>query len=181
MIRRKMRRFALGVAVWLLPGIVQAQPARGADISPGEVERLFDAFVLVQAQEALELTDQQFPRFVSALKPLQELRRTREQERRQLLATAQRLATRGSTTEAAIEEHLEKLDAQSRESEAAIRAAYGELDAVLSPRQRVRYRFFEQRMERRKLELVMQARGARGNGGARHPRAPTPQRRARPD
>mgnify|MGYP004239905141 CR=1 FL=1 len=165
----------------LTPARAAGQQGLGAEIAPGEVERLFEAFGLVQPQDALQLSNEHFPRFVAALNALEELRRERERTRRQLLVTARRLATQVGTADAVLEEHLEHLDAHARESRTLLRAAQETLDAVLDPRQRIRYRFFEQRMERRKLELVMQARGGRGDTSPRRPRAPNPQRRTRPD
>ena len=41
-------------------------------MTPAELERWLDSYVLLQAQETLKLTDAQFPRFVQRLKALQE-------------------------------------------------------------------------------------------------------------
>jgi hypothetical protein len=38
------------------------------------------------------------------------------------------------------------------------RKAYGDLDALLDPRQQARFRVFEDQLERRKLELMLRAR-----------------------
>ena len=46
-----------------------------AATSPAELQRLFDAYVLVQAQDVLQLTDAQLPDFMSRLRALQEVRR----------------------------------------------------------------------------------------------------------
>ena len=83
---------AILCALLLQPAPAKAQdpgqqpPARGrqgqaGELSPAEVQRLFDAYALVQAQEALALTDEQYGRFVTAMKTLQETRRRHQQER----------------------------------------------------------------------------------------------------
>ncbi len=72
----------VAVTLLLVGGSAGAQraPQVGPDLSPAEVQQLFDAFVLVQAQEALSLTDAQFAPFVSSLKRLQEVRRRNQQQ-----------------------------------------------------------------------------------------------------
>ena len=168
----------LTASVLLTSGTLLAQPGQrvpglGPDLAPAEIQRLFDAFVLVQAQEALELSEDQFAQFVSRLKRLQESRRTNQREEQRLLRVVQRLATRPDVTDTQIETRLQELEDHRLHAAAAERAAYAEIDDVLEVRQRVRFRFFEQRMERRKLELVMRA-------GRARPSQP-PQRRQRPD
>ena len=36
------------------------------DMTPGEIQRLFDAYLVMEAQQALQLTDQQYPQFCRA-------------------------------------------------------------------------------------------------------------------
>lgn len=143
------------------------------NLAPAEIQRLFDAFVLVQAQESLTLTDDQFGPFVSRLKRLQDVRRRNEQGARRLLRAAQRLASQPNASDELLQGELDTLDDHQQAAGESERAASAELDQILTPNQRVRFRVFEQRMERRKLELVMRA-------GRTRP-APAPQRRQRPD
>ena len=56
-----------------------------------------------------------------------------------------------------------------------IRKAHVNLDAVLNPVQRVRFRFFEEELERRKIELLGTLNQGRGRGVAAR-RAPERQR-----
>src|SRR5262249_21758639 len=46
-----------------------------ADVSPAEVQRMFDAYALMQAQEQLKISDEQFTQFLTRYKALQDLRR----------------------------------------------------------------------------------------------------------
>ena len=34
-------------------------------MTPGEIQRLFDAYLVMEAQQALKLTDQQYPQFLT--------------------------------------------------------------------------------------------------------------------
>ena len=73
----------LGVGV-LVPAASAAQPrdglpARAGDLTPAEVQQLFDAFELVRAQEMLDLADEQYSQFVVKFKGLQDVRREVQQ------------------------------------------------------------------------------------------------------
>src|SRR6188508_2018047 len=66
----------------------QQQESAGADdqrLAPRDVQRLFDAYVLMQAQERLALTDQQYPQFLQRLKALQDVRRETQHARAAIL------------------------------------------------------------------------------------------------
>ena len=151
----------------MMPGlVVGAQPpARGGDldaanIAPAEIQRLFDAYALVQAQEVLKLGDDQFPMFLARYKGLQEVRRRLSGgahaahpgagasvgSRRQI----GRCGSCGIGLKA-----LQDLDARIAVD---IRKAYEGIDQVLDLRQQARFRGFEEQMERRKIELVTRAR-----------------------
>ena len=139
-------------------------PLPGLDngnLSPGEVQRLFDAYLIVEAQRALDLTDQQYPQFLIRLKTLQDTRRKTTQERNQLMQQLQRLTnprqpTQG--TDAQIKERLTALQEVEARTAAEMRKAYNALDEVLEVRQQARFRVFEEQIERRKIELLMRAR-----------------------
>ena len=44
-------------------------------MTPGEIQKLFDAYLVMEAQQALELSDQQYPQFLTRLRTLQDTRR----------------------------------------------------------------------------------------------------------
>lgn len=143
-------------------------PGRGAQVvSPLELERWFDSYVLLQAQETLRLTDAQFAPFLSRLKALQATRRRNLQARRQVLNAIGRLTNETPLDEAQMREQmkaLRDLDARSGEE---LRRAYDALDEVLEIGQQGRFRVFEEVVERRKIDLLLRARQrAAGRGGA---------------
>ncbi len=142
----------------------QGAPQAPERLPPREVQRLFDAYVLMQAQERLGISDAQYPRFVQRLKALLDARRRTVVARTALI---QELA-RGTSEqagglaldEAAITERLDRLRELDDRGAADVRQAYDALDQVLDLRQRARLRVFEEQMERRKVELLTRARQA---------------------
>ena len=152
------------------PAQPQAPPPRGGgplpgldngDMTPGEIQKLFDAYLVMEAQQALNLTDQQYPQFLARLRTLQDTRRRTMQERNQLMGQLQRLTNPRlpkPVDESEIKARLTSLqDLESRTS-AEMRKAYSALDEVLDVRQQARFRVFEEQIERRKIELLMRAR-----------------------
>jgi hypothetical protein len=163
-----MRTLILVTSLLLVPSLAFGQraarrqpPAAGDEsgpITPGEVQRMFDAWAIVQAQDALNLSDAQYGPFVTKLKALQDTRRRHQQARTQLLGDLRRLVNGPSPSEAAIRESLKSLRAEDDRAATEIRNAAGEVDGVLDVQQQARFRLFEERMEARKLELLLKAR-----------------------
>jgi hypothetical protein len=126
-----------------------------------DVQRLFDAYVLMQAQERLALSDQQYPQFVQRLKALQDARRKTHAERAVLIQElARAVSEKPGTTpdEAGLRDRLRRLHELDERGVADLRRAYDALDQVLDLRQQARFRVFEEQMERRKVELLLRAR-----------------------
>jgi len=135
-------------------------PAQAGNMSPAEIQKLFDAYIVVEAQRALELSDTQYPQFIAKLRLLQDARRRNQQERMQLMQRLQRMtAPRAPAVDtAAIEGVLKNLQDLESRSATDMRKAFDELDQVLDVRQRARFRVLEEQVERRKIELLMRAR-----------------------
>jgi hypothetical protein len=135
--------------------------ALGDDMTPAQIQRLFDAYLIMEAQQALTLTDQQYPQFLTRLKTLQDTRRRNQQQRNQLMNELQRLTSpraQVQADEAVVKERLGTLQELESRSAAELRKAYAALDEVLDVRQQARFRVFEEQIERRKLELLLRAR-----------------------
>ena len=153
------------------------------DLTPGEIQKLFDAYLVMEAQQALQLNDQQYPQFLARLRTLQDTRRKNQQERNQLMNQLQRLTNpraevRGD--EAMIKERLTALQELESRNAAEIRKAYNALDEVLDVRQQARFRVFEEQIERRKIELLMRARQQNRLNNQQGPNAKPPVRRPPP-
>jgi hypothetical protein len=137
----------------------------GPGVTPAEVQRMLDGYELMQAQEALQLTDEQFPRFLPKLRALQDARRRHQVARARLLQDMRRMTQAragkpGEADEARLREQLKALDEQEARAASEIRQATSELTEVLTVHQQARFRLFEETMERRKVELVLRARQA---------------------
>jgi len=138
-----------------IPETPEANP-----ISAGQIQRWFEAFTVLQAQEALGLSEAQYGRFVTRLKSLQETRRRHQQERNRILNDLRKLTNPETATvdEAAIAERIKALRDEDDRGAADLRKAYEGVDETLDVRQQARFRIFEERMEQQKLELLMRAR-----------------------
>lgn len=172
-IRSSVRRIAaacacaalLAVARWTAAAQEPAPPLGvgpdPADLRPAEIQRLFDAYFVMEAQQSLGLSDTQYPTFLTRLRTLQDTRRRHLAGRAAILAdlgrmTAPRLAR--PADEGAIRERLTALQELESRSAAENRKAMSELDALLDPRQQARFRVVESQIEQRKLELMLRAR-----------------------
>lgn len=141
------------------PTAAQTPPAAAADLRPAEIQRLFDAYLVMEAQQTLGLSETQYPTFLTRLRALQETRRRHLQTRAQLLGELARMtAPRATADDGAIRERLSALQELESRGAAESRKAYTDLDALLDPRQQARFRVFEEQIERRKLELMLRAR-----------------------
>jgi len=156
------------MALAVVPSLAMAQPPgpppeqmpEPGSMTPGEIQKLFDAYIVVEAQRALELSDSQYPQFIARLRTLQDTRRRNQQERNQIMQRLQRLtAPRAPAADTSmIEGLLKSLQELEARTAAETRKSYDELDQVLDVRQRARFRVLEEQVERRKIELLMRAR-----------------------
>ncbi len=141
----------------------RAGAAGGAEdetVSPAEIQRMFDAYALMQAQEQLKIGDEVFSQFLTRYKALQDLRRKSLQERARLVNEMRRMLNSGSIDEGALSERLKAIQDVETRATADIRKAYDAIDQVLTVPQQAKFRVFEENMERRKLDLVTRARQA---------------------
>jgi hypothetical protein len=186
--RRYLRPLLAGVALLLMSAPVafaqggralerQGQRGAGPDggVTPAEIQQMFDAYFLVQAQEVLQLKDDQYPRFLTRLRALQAIRRRAENQRLQNINQLRRMlqATDGAVDESQIKERLKALNDLDASAATEVRQAQESLDEVLDLRQQARFRILELEMERRKVELLMRTRQA-NRPNANRPRPPQP-------
>lgn len=167
----KIHAIVLAAAL-MVPAVAAAAPAQDArgrggraaagqeGLAPGQILNMLDAWAIVQAQDALQLGDDQYGEFVARLKRLQQTRRRNLQARNTILQELRRLtapqAPQGD--EGALRDRLHALADHDDRAAAEMRKAYEELDRVLTPRQQARFRLFEEALERRKIDLLQRAR-----------------------
>jgi Spy/CpxP family protein refolding chaperone len=149
-----------------VPASAQSKPqgrgpaAQAESVSPGEIHRLFDAYVAMQAQQELQLSDDQYPKFLTKVKTLQAARQRGLVDRRRLIQDLRELNDGPSLDEAQARAQLKALADLDARTIVEVRDALAGLDQVLDLRQQVRFRIFEEQMERRKVDLLMRARQA---------------------
>ena len=149
---RRLRVAAAMQAAEQAPG-----PAANENVDPAELGRLFDAYTVMQAQEALGLDEARFGPFVTRLRALQQMRRRHLGERAAVMRDLRQLL-REPGNDVQLKERLDalvRLDATTRADQAK---AMDAIDELLDVRQRARFRLLEQQLELRKLELVNRAR-----------------------
>jgi hypothetical protein len=154
------------------PATVTQAPAVPMDqpITAGQIQRWFEAFTVLQAQEKLDLSEAQYGKFVTRLKALQEARRNHQQAHQRILNDLRKLTNpqTGTNDEAAISERLKALRDEDDLAAVDLKKAYEGVDETLDIHQQARFRIFEDNMEQQKLELLMRARqnarAQRGNG-----------------
>jgi hypothetical protein len=132
-------------------------PPEDTAVSPAELQRLFDAYSIVQAQEFLKISDDQYARFLPRFKALLDTRRQTLQQRTRVLNGVRRLLMDAQPDEGMLRDALKQLQEIDTRGEADARRAYDAIDQVLDLRQQAKFRVFEEQMERRKLEMVAQA------------------------
>jgi len=141
----------------------QGQSAGTADeptVTPFELQRLFDSYALLQAQEQLKIGDEQYTKFLPRFKALQDARRQALQQRTRVLNEVRRLLAEAPSDDGLLKDRLKQLQDIEGRGDAEARKAYEAIDQVLDVRQQAQFRLFEEQMERRKLELVTRARQA---------------------
>jgi Spy/CpxP family protein refolding chaperone len=122
-----------------------------------QLQALFDAHVLVQAQQKLQLSDDQYQRFFTRMNRLQDVRRRHIRQRNQLINELRR-KFRPETDEAELVALTKQLDELETTFDSEQRTARRAIDEVLTPRQIAHFRFFEEEMERLKIEYITRAR-----------------------
>jgi hypothetical protein len=128
-------------------------------VRPAELAGMLDAYTVLEAQRALQLTDEQYGTFVTRLRRLQENRRRNTQIRNRMLQELRTLTAPNATIdENALKEKLRLLREHNEQTVATLRRDSDAVDEVLDVRQQARFRLLEERLERQKLDLLMLSR-----------------------
>jgi hypothetical protein len=120
-----------------------------------QVQRLLDAWALVQAKDQLRLTDEQYPGFVARMTKLHDARRRIAMERRRLMGELRLLLNQSpAAKDDVLTAKVRALDEVTKRGADAAQQATLEIDGALTPWQRGRFRMFEELVERRKIEML---------------------------
>ena len=142
---------------------------RGVDSGPAlradEVQDVVDGWEMTTAQRMLELSEQQYAPFIQNLRKLQEVRRRHLMQRQRVLGALRQAANQQPPLDdAALEVRLKQFDEFEKQSYQNVQSAQAALDAVLTVRQRARFRLVQEQIERQKLQLVARVMRAGGPG-----------------
>jgi hypothetical protein len=145
------------------------------NISPQQLQDYLDTYALVQAKRVLVLNDEQTPVFNARLQRIQMLRRRHMGERRRIMGELVGLLNANpAARNEDIDARIKALDDASDALAVELKKAYLDLDAVLTPWQRGRFRQFEEQMERQKIDLLTRIGGGGTGGGSAPQPTPTP-------
>jgi hypothetical protein len=131
---------ATALVVLGFSGVAHAQARAGGapendTASPAELQRLFDAYSIVQAQEFLKIGDEQYARFLPRFKALLDTRRQTLQQRTRVLNVVRRLLMDAQPDEGMLRDALKQLQDIDTRGEADARRAYDAIDQVLDVKQ----------------------------------------------
>ena len=138
----------------------QVPPGGRGGVSPREVQAQFDAYVVAQAEEALQVNEEQYPQFVRRVRNLQNVRRQARIERTRLiqrLNMSLRGGRQGAAEQTDLTAAIRAIDEHERATLGEVQKAYAALDEVLTPWQRARFRVLEDQLEQKKVQMMMRA------------------------
>lgn len=146
------------------------RPMVGDGISPADVQSMFDAMLVMDAERFIGLTPEQFPLFVQRVKKLQEAKGNQMRRHNRAFGELRAMSNpqTGRADDASIDAKLKELEAIEVEAHAALSKALEAIDQMLTPRQRARFRLLEDNIEKKKLEFITKVRQpGRGGEGTR--------------
>jgi hypothetical protein len=137
----------------------------GPALRPDEVQDVVDGWEMTTAERTLELSEQQYVPFIQNLRKLQEVRRRHLMQRQRVLGQLRQATNQQPPLDdATLEARLKQFDDFEKQSYQNIQTAQAALDAVLTVRQRARFRLVQEQIERQKLQLVARVMRAGGPG-----------------
>lgn len=135
----------------------------GPVMPPAEMQKLLDGYAVIQGQEFLGLSDSQFGQFLPKFRALQEVRRRNEMERLRIVQELNRITNArggGQFGDNEVRDRLRMLRELELRAVSDLQKAREAIDQTLDLRQQARFRVFEEQIEQRKLQLLMQVRQA---------------------
>ena len=140
------------------PGAASAVPEQ---ISVADVQAMFEAMALLDAEKQIPLAADQYPAFAVRLKRLQQARGVHQRNHNRALNELRRLTNPpagAKIDDAAVEAKFKELVTIDADGRVAIDQATDAIDQILSPTQRARFRILEDSIERKKLDFLTRVR-----------------------
>jgi Spy/CpxP family protein refolding chaperone len=126
------------------------------------VQQIVDGWEIATAEKMLELSDQQYVPFLQQLRRLQSGRRQQFMQRQRMLQMLRQTINQTGLEDAMVDSRVKQFDDLERKLQQDLQSMQAGIDAVLTPRQRARFRVLQEQMERRKLEVLSRAMRAGG-------------------
>jgi Spy/CpxP family protein refolding chaperone len=133
-----------------------------------ELAAMVDTYLLMQVQERVGLSNDQFARVMPLIRRLQADRREMMEARRGEIRKLRALLAAGNATDASVSPVLEQLRATEQSVCQKIIEDMQGIDGILTPLQQAKYRVLEAEVEKRIRHL-------RRRAGGRGPQFPAPQ------
>jgi hypothetical protein len=140
----------------------EGRPADPPGLRLDEVQQIVDGWEIATAEKMLELSDQQYVPFLQQLRRLQSGRRQQFMQRQRMLQMLRQTINQTGLEDAMVDSRVKQFDDLERKLQQDLQSMQAGIDAVLTPRQRARFRVLQEQMERRKLEVLARAMRAGG-------------------
>jgi TolA-binding protein len=160
-----------GLTVGVSAQDVPAMPGPRRGMQHEDAARLVDAYLVMQLQDRLELTTEQFAKVLPLVQRLQDDRRQYERRRYESLHKLRQMLNRGGASEADITAILREIKKIEAEAPLAIHKDIEALDAVLGLLQQAKYRVLETEVERRIKTIRDRVRAPMRERRAQEPKA----------
>ena len=150
-----------GKSLWIVallglsPGLA-AQAPEVADES--ELRRELRRHYQNGMRAELGLTDEQMKQIMPTIEDFEQ-RRAGAREARQTAVRDLRRGLRGGATDDELQQQLDRMDGMEREEQELERTLRGEVDTLLTVRQRVKFRFFTRQFRRQIEQQIRRVRG----------------------
>jgi hypothetical protein len=130
-----------------------------------EMFRMVDAYIAMNIEEKLGLSDEQFARVLPLVKRLQTDRRRFAERRNEVIRDMRDRLQSGAATEAQVGQMMKDLKALEDEEPGTLRKDRDAIDQTLSPVQQAKLRVLEVEVERKIRQLTQRPGGPGGQGG----------------
>lgn len=165
--------------VWARDAGAGGAEARGRSLRD-EVHEMVDAYVVMQVQERLDLTDEQLTRLLPLVRRQQKERRELEHRRHHALVEMRRLLESGTAREERIVELLREIQLVEVELPATLKRNQDAIDGLLSNVQQAKYRLLQAEVDYRLRELRRRVRDRSRHGSGAGAEVAPPGRGAAP-
>jgi hypothetical protein len=145
-------------------GFAQETPRERQQAHRDEIGKMVDAYIAMNVEEKLGLTDDQFVKVLPFIKRLQSDRRRFAERRIEILHELKERLESGASTEVQVASLVKDLHVLEDEEPTTLRKDRDAVDQFLSVVQQAKFRVLQMEVERTIRALIQQQRGGQGQG-----------------